>query len=150
MLCVWHWANIESVWDENYNDVIMGMMASQITSVSNISSTVCSVTDKKKCQSSASLFFVRGIHWWPVNSPHKGPVTLKMFPFDYVTRIHILLGILNAQCHLQKFNPISDKNKIIAITFWIKNYIKVFKINEYHYGKIMIFTNHIYGNLWSA
>ena len=39
----------------------------------------------KKHQSSASLTFVRGIHWWPVNSPHKGPVTRKRFPFDYVT-----------------------------------------------------------------
>ena len=26
--------------------------------------------------------FVWGIHRWPVNSPHKGPVTRKMFPFD--------------------------------------------------------------------
>ena len=25
-----------------------------------------------------------GIHWWPVNSPDKGPVTQKMFPFDDV------------------------------------------------------------------
>ena len=25
-----------------------------------------------------------GIHWWPVNSHHKGPVTQKMFPFDDV------------------------------------------------------------------
>ena len=37
-----------------------------------------------KHQSSASLAFVRGIHRWPVNSPHKGPVTRKMFPFDDV------------------------------------------------------------------
>ena len=28
--------------------------------------------------------FVRGIHRWPVDSPHKGPVTQKMFPFDDV------------------------------------------------------------------
>ena len=35
-------------------------------------------------QSSASLAFVRGIHRWPVNSPHKLPVTRKMFPFDDV------------------------------------------------------------------
>ena len=27
---------------------------------------------------------LRGIHRWPVNSPHKGPVTRKMFPFDDV------------------------------------------------------------------
>ena len=26
-----------------------------------------------------------GIHRWPVNSPHKWPVTRKMFPFDDVT-----------------------------------------------------------------
>ena len=36
-------------------------------------------------QSSASLAFVRGIHRGPVNSPHKWPVTRKMFPFDDVT-----------------------------------------------------------------
>ena len=28
--------------------------------------------------------FVRGIHRWPVNSPHEWPVTRKMFPFDDV------------------------------------------------------------------
>ena len=27
---------------------------------------------------------MRGIHRWPENSPHKGPVTRKMFPFDDV------------------------------------------------------------------
>ena len=27
---------------------------------------------------------MRGIHRWPVNSPHKGTVTRKMFPFDDV------------------------------------------------------------------
>ena len=31
-----------------------------------------------------SLAFVRGIHWRPVDSLHKGPVTRKIFPFDYV------------------------------------------------------------------
>ena len=36
----------------------------------------------RKHQSPAPLVFVRGIHRWPVNSPHKGPVTRKMFPFD--------------------------------------------------------------------
>ena len=38
----------------------------------------------RKYQSSASLAFVRGIHRWPVNSPHKEPVTRKMFSFDDV------------------------------------------------------------------
>ena len=40
--------------------------------------------DQRKHQSTASLAFVKGIHRWPVNSPHKGPVTWKMFPFDDV------------------------------------------------------------------
>ena len=66
----------------HYSDVIMTEMTSQITSLTVIYSTVYSV--KKKHQSSASLAFVRGIHWWPVNSPHKGPVTQKMSPFDDV------------------------------------------------------------------
>ena len=34
--------------------------------------------------SSPLLAFVRGIHWWPVNSSHKGPVTRKMYPFGDV------------------------------------------------------------------
>ena len=38
----------------------------------------------RKYQSSVSLAFVRGIHPWLVNSPHKGPMTRKMFPFDDV------------------------------------------------------------------
>ena len=46
--------------------------------------TRCSGADQRKHQSSASLVFVRGIHRWPVNSPHKGSVTRKMFPFDDV------------------------------------------------------------------
>ena len=40
--------------------------------------------DQRKHRSSASLAFVRGIHRGPVNSPHKWPVTRKMFPFDDV------------------------------------------------------------------
>ena len=69
---------------QHYNDVIMSAMASQITSVACVSSTVWSGADQRKHQSSASLGFVRGIHRRPVNSPHKGPVTRKMFPFHDV------------------------------------------------------------------
>ena len=63
----------------------MSSMASQITSLTIVYSNVYSGTDQRKHQSTASLAFVRGIHQWPVNSPHKGPVTQKMFPFDDVT-----------------------------------------------------------------
>ena len=69
---------------KHYCDVIMGMMTSQITSLAIVCSTVYSDVDQRKHQSSASLAFVRGIHRWPVNSPQKGPVMQKMFPFDDV------------------------------------------------------------------
>ena len=60
------------------------MTASQITSLTIVYSTVYSGTDRRKHQSYVPLAFVRGIHRWPVNSPHKGPVTRKMSPFDDV------------------------------------------------------------------
>ena len=62
----------------------MGAIESQITGVSIVCLTVCSGVDQRNHQSSASLAFVRGIHRWPVDSPHKGPMTRKMFPFDDV------------------------------------------------------------------
>ena len=68
----------------HYDDVIMGVIASQITSLTIVYSTVYSRADQSKHQSSASLAFVWGIHRRPVNSPHKWPVTRKMFPFDDV------------------------------------------------------------------
>ena len=63
----------------HYSDIIMSTMASQITSVLIVYSTICSNADQRKHQSSASLAFVRRIHRWLVNSPHKGPVTWKIF-----------------------------------------------------------------------
>ena len=62
----------------------MSVIASLITSLTIVYSSVYSGADQRKHQSSASLAFVRGIHRRPVNSPHKGPVTRKMFPFDDV------------------------------------------------------------------
>ena len=63
----------------------MSLMASQITSLTIVYSTVYSDADQRKLQSSASLAFVRGIHRGPVNSPHNWPVTRKKFPFDDVS-----------------------------------------------------------------
>ena len=61
------------------NDVIMVAMASQITSLIIVYSTVYSCADQRKHQSSVSLAFVWGFHREPVNSPHKWPVTRKFF-----------------------------------------------------------------------
>ena len=57
----------------HYSDVIMGAMAFQITCVTIDYSTVYSGANQRKHQSSPLLAFVRGIHRWPVNSPHKWP-----------------------------------------------------------------------------
>ena len=58
----------------------MGAIASQITSLTIVYSTVYSDADQRKHQSSASLAFVLGIH--------RGPVTRKVFPFDYIIMPH--------------------------------------------------------------
>ena len=49
----------------HYNDVLMDVMASQITSLTIVYSTLIQA-DQRKHQSSASLAFVRRIHRWPV------------------------------------------------------------------------------------
>ena len=67
----------------------MGAMASQITSITIVYSTVYSDTDQRKHESSASLAIVWDIHRGPVNSPHKWPVTRKMFPFGDVIIVPI-------------------------------------------------------------
>ena len=75
----------QHIW--HYCDVIMGAMASQITSLTIVCSTVHSGADQRKHQSPASLAIVLGIHRSPVNSTHKWPVTRKMFPFDDVIMV---------------------------------------------------------------
>ena len=85
----WHNPWNPKGWNDNpfnhhYSDVIMNAMSPQITSLTTVYSTVYWGTDQRKHQSSAWLDFVRGIHRWPVNSPHKGPVTRKMLQFEYV------------------------------------------------------------------
>ena len=52
----------------HYSDIVMGAIASQITSLPVVYLTVDSGADQRKYQSSASLAFVRGLHrdrWIP-------------------------------------------------------------------------------------
>ena len=78
----------------------MSAMASQITCVTFVYSTICLCAYQRKHQSSASLAFVRGIHRWSVNSPHKGSVTRKRFPFDDVIIEWVKYPILHAKTKL--------------------------------------------------
>ena len=68
-------------------------MVYQITRLTIVYSTVYSGSDQRKHQSSASLAFEWGIYRWPVNSPHKWPVTRKMFPIDDVIMNHEIYGV---------------------------------------------------------
>ena len=63
----------------HYSDLIMSTMASQRTAVWIVCSAFWLGTDQREHQSFESLAFVRGIHCWPVDSPHKGPITRKLF-----------------------------------------------------------------------
>ena len=81
--------------DSHYCDAIMGTVASQITSLTIVYTTVYSDEDQSKHQSSASLAIVWGIHRGQVNSPHKWPVTRKMFPFDDVIMVHMIERVTN-------------------------------------------------------
>ena len=76
---------------DHYDDVIMTMLASQITSLTVVYSIVYSGVNQRKHQSSASLAFVREIHRGPVNFPHKWPITRKMFPFHDVIMIKLFM-----------------------------------------------------------
>ena len=94
--CIWH-----------YSDVTMSTMEYQINSLAIIYSTVYLGVDQRQHQSSASMAFVWGFHRWPVNSPHKGPVTRKMFPFDDVimashmfTTVHYRLLLKIGRCNM--------------------------------------------------
>ena len=79
----------------HYNDVIMSKVASHITSLTIVYSTVYSGADERKHQSSAPLAFVWGIHRWPVDSPHKGPVTRKCFHLMTSSCSLLVLSMLN-------------------------------------------------------
>ena len=103
----------------HYNDDIMSAMASPITNLTIAYSIVYSGTDQRKHQSSASLVFVRGIHRWPVNSPHKTPVTRKLIPFDNV--------IMYIRCLCQvRF--------IYCLVWWTIFRTIINWIRYYHYG----------------
>ena len=90
----------------HYGDIIMGAIASQITSLIIVYSTVYSDAVQRKYQSSASLAFVWGLPRGPINSPHKWPVTRKMFPFGDVimeiTSLSMIKMVINSNYPLSK------------------------------------------------
>ena len=112
----------------HYNDVRMSMVASQITSLTIVYSAVYSGADQRKHQSSASLAFVRGIHRWPMNYPHKGIVTPKMFPFDDV--IMFLDSFLRRLlCHIMLYRTFQNFAEYLTMTL-----VVLFRISDICYS----------------
>ena len=125
--------HMNPVGDAHYHDVIMEAIASQITSLTSVYSIVYSDADQRKHQSFASLAFVWGIHRGPVNSPHKWPVTRKMFPFDDVIMpptvgIHCLHEHLPGEPVIMYLDEMTD---ILPTTF--SNAFQKTKISEVWY-----------------
>ena len=77
----------------HYNDVIMGAMGLTSPASRLFAQPFIQAQIKENNESSASLAFVLWIHRSVVNSPHKGSVTRKKFPFDDVIMAWIFLGI---------------------------------------------------------
>ena len=92
-------------WNMTYHhsDVRMSTMARQIAGVTIVYSVVCSSTDKKNHQSSASLPFLSGIHGWPEDSPHKRPITRKGFHLMTSSWFFHMLGINMVISHVTHF-----------------------------------------------
>ena len=114
----------------HHDDVIMGTMASQITSPTIVYSFY-SGADQRKHQSSASLALVRGIHRGPVNFLLKWPVTRKMFPFDDV----FMCGVLLCKLTFWGEDIDVDCNELLSVipfcpgtlnlSIWIYSYDKI-------------------------
>ena len=127
-LCLWNFMFLT----HHYNDVIMGMIASQINSLTIVYSTVYSEEDQRKHQSYASLAFVRGIHRGPVNSPHKWQVRRKMFPFDDVIMITQMPGAK----HVVKVKPIISNISTPAMRCWIHLIKNTYENQIHHFNTL--------------
>ena len=104
----------------HYIDVIMTTMASQITSLMVVYSTVYFQTQIKEYIKAPRHWPLYGV---PVNSAHKGPVTRKMFPFDDVIMefpFHTSIRQWQAQAVQCKFIPTQNR-LTVALNVWYRS-----------------------------
>ena len=116
----WIWlipTSLRFRWSEgtiHYGDVIMGAIASQITSLTIVYSTVYADADQRKHHSLALLALCAGNSPGPMISPHKWPVTRKMFPFDDV------IVMLSDTCRWKLF---STKLSLVQYIYFKQNFV---------------------------
>ena len=75
----WLWFSREIKHCRHYSSVVINAMASQITGVL-IVLPIPIWRSLKKTSNLRLIGLCEGIHGWPADSPHKRPVTSKMFP----------------------------------------------------------------------
>ena len=75
----------------HYCDVIMGAMGRKSPASWLFTQPLIQAQINQNIKAPRHWPFVRGIHRLPVNSPHKWPVTRKIFPFDdvIVNNMHV-------------------------------------------------------------
>ena len=106
----------------------------------------------RKHQSPTSLAYVSGIHRWPVNFPHKGPVTLKMFPFDDVIMWYILDPCRQKNVLAHNITPTSTQSsRFIFCVFTMSICISSLYLPQSNICWNMIFSNerHRVYSMWS-
>ena len=89
-------------WVKHYGDVIVGAMASQITSLTIVYSTVYSGTDQRNIKAPRHWPLCREFtdDWW---IPHKWPVTRKMFAFDdVIMTVYDMVNLLIGHTHVNQ------------------------------------------------
>ena len=118
-------------------------MSSKNTGVSIGNSIVCLGVDQRKHESSASLAFAWGIHRWPVNSPHKKPVTQKSFHLMTSLWPFLLLPnpVLNTamKTYIVKISTTSPRNLVVNCPI-----VEISGIEKMHIDYIRPVESHFY------
>ena len=88
---------------------------------------------KKTSKLRATSLYVRGIHRWLLDSPHKGPVTRKMFPFHDV----IIINRYMPEAHIMQLQTC---RKYRTCIFWTFRAYVLLDLVEYliHFDKVIV------------
>ena len=118
----------------------MSAMASRITSLTIVYSSVHSGTDQGKHQSSAPLAFVRGIHRWPVNFVSHSWCRYQMETFS------ALLALCEENSPVTDEFPAPRASNAENVSIWWHHHEYDTKMHEWFIesprpGKILSFSN---------
>ena len=113
----------------HYTDVIMTTMASQITSLTIVYSTVYSDADQRKHQSSASLAFVWGIHrdrWIPRTKGQLRGKCFHLMTSSWHRRAQLVISVLRRIRDIAEDSTWTNSSSIDNwIVIWSYHYLQV-------------------------